>query len=83
MYLIAVLCPPLAVLMCGKPFQAMLNCLLCLLLYLPGLIHAVAVVAEHKSNERNAAIVGAIRGGRRRSSYSEPPPDSGNPFDFG
>lgn len=78
MYLIAVLCPPLAVLLCGKPVQAVVNLFLCLLLFLPGMIHAIAVVAEHKSSERNAALVGAIRGRRRYS----PPSDNGNPFDF-
>ena len=35
-YILAVLLPPLAVLMCGKPFQFILNIFLTLLLWLPG-----------------------------------------------
>ena len=52
MYLLAVLLPPLAVLICGKPVQALINLLLCLLLYIPGIIHAVMVVNEYKADRR-------------------------------
>ena len=44
LYLVAVLLPPLAVLLAGKPFQAILNLVLTLLFYVPGLIHALFVV---------------------------------------
>lgn len=37
MYFIAVLFPPLAVLLCGKPVQALLNCVLTLFLWIPGI----------------------------------------------
>lgn len=43
-YLIAIICPPFAVLMAGKRKQAWINLLLTVLLYIPGLIHAVTVV---------------------------------------
>jgi uncharacterized membrane protein YqaE (UPF0057 family) len=43
-YLIAVICPPFAVLIAGKRKQAWINLLLTVLLYIPGLIHAVSVV---------------------------------------
>lgn len=56
MYLVAILCPPLAVLFCGKPFQAILNLVLTLLFYVPGLIHALIVVSEVKSNERSKKL---------------------------
>ncbi|MDQ7094219.1 YqaE/Pmp3 family membrane protein [Desulfosporosinus sp. PR] len=52
MYFLAIICPPLAVLLCGKPIQAILNLVLSLLFYFPGLIHALMVVSEKKSNER-------------------------------
>ncbi|MDP4158364.1 MAG: YqaE/Pmp3 family membrane protein [Bacillota bacterium] len=52
LYLIAILCPPLAVALCGKPMQAVLNFFLSLLFYFPGLIHAFSVVGEKKANER-------------------------------
>lgn len=52
MYLLAVVCPPLAVLIYGKPIQALLNFVLSLCLYIPGLIHAIMVVSEHKADKR-------------------------------
>jgi len=41
MYLLAILLPPVAVLMCGKPLQAFINLILCLFLYIPGMVHAI------------------------------------------
>lgn len=52
MYLLAILCPPLAVLIVGKPVQAFLNLILTILLWLPGAIHAILVVNEKKADER-------------------------------
>ena len=52
MYLLAILLPPVAVLICGKPIQALINVVLCFLLYIPGIIHAVMVVNEYKADER-------------------------------
>jgi uncharacterized membrane protein YqaE (UPF0057 family) len=40
------------VLLCGRPFLAILNCFPTLLLYFPGMIHALFIVNEHKANER-------------------------------
>ena len=56
MYLIAILLPPLAVLICGKPFQAFINLLLCCLLIIPGIVHAIFVVHEYKADQRAAKI---------------------------
>lgn len=44
MYLLAVLCPPLAVLFSGKPFQALLNLILTCIFWLPGAIHALSLI---------------------------------------
>jgi uncharacterized membrane protein YqaE (UPF0057 family) len=65
-YILAVLLPPLAVLMCGKPFQFILNIFLTLLLWLPGTIHAILVVNawEHK---RHLGELAAIAGAARRT----------------
>lgn len=52
MYFLAVICPPLAVLLVGKPVQAVLNLILSLFFYVPGLIHAIMVVSEHKADKR-------------------------------
>jgi uncharacterized membrane protein YqaE (UPF0057 family) len=61
LYLLAVLLPPLAVLLCGKPFQAVINLLLTLLLWVPGVIHAVLVVHNHYSDKRTDRIVREMR----------------------
>lgn len=52
MYLLAVLLPPVAVLLCGKPFQAFFNFILTLFFWLPGAIHACFVVADRKQEKR-------------------------------
>jgi uncharacterized membrane protein YqaE (UPF0057 family) len=52
LYLIAILLPPLAVLLTGRPLQALLNLFLTLLFYFPGMLHAILVVNEYKSDQR-------------------------------
>lgn len=60
MILLAILLPPVAVLLCGKPVQALLNILLCLLLWFPGIIHAVLVVNARNADRRNKALIEAM-----------------------
>jgi uncharacterized membrane protein YqaE (UPF0057 family) len=55
--LLAVLCPPAAVLLLGKPSQTVVNLGLTLLLYFPGLWHALSVVDRHKTRRRNETLV--------------------------
>lgn len=43
-YLIAIICPPFAALIAGKRKQALVNLLLTVLFYIPGLIHALSVI---------------------------------------
>lgn len=52
MYLLAILLPPVAVLFCGKPIQALINIPLCLLFWLPAVVHAILIV-NTRANERN------------------------------
>jgi uncharacterized membrane protein YqaE (UPF0057 family) len=52
LYLLAILLPPLAVLLTGRPLQAVLNLFLTLLFYFPGMLHAVLVVNEYKADQR-------------------------------
>ena len=59
MYLLAVVLPPVAVLCCGKPIQALLNIFLTLCVYFPGMIHAIAVVSSHKADQRAKQITQA------------------------
>lgn len=60
MYLLAIICPPLAVLLCGKPIQALLSIGLTILGLLPGIIHACFVVSSHKADKRNEKLISAM-----------------------
>lgn len=64
LYLIAILAPPLAVLLCGKPVQFLLNLLLCLFFWIPGMVHAALVVHSHLEDKRTREIVAAIERNR-------------------
>lgn len=59
-YLLAILLPPLAVLICGKPIQALLNLILTLFFWVPGAVHAVLVVNNYYEDRRARQIVDAI-----------------------
>jgi uncharacterized membrane protein YqaE (UPF0057 family) len=52
LYFLAILLPPLAVLLCGKPFSAVVNLVLTCFYWAPGAIHAVLVVNSHKNDKR-------------------------------
>ncbi|MGG4218831.1 YqaE/Pmp3 family membrane protein [Paenibacillus jamilae] len=65
-YLLAIILPPLAVLFCGKPGQALLNLILCLFGWLPGIIHAIVVVNNHKADKRTDRLIEAIQQGQHR-----------------
>jgi len=60
-YFLALVLPPLAVLLCGKPFQALLNLFLTLCLWFPGALHACLVVNAHLADRRAERIVHALR----------------------
>lgn len=64
LYLIAILLPPLGVLLAGKPFQALFNVLLTALLYVPGLLHALLVVHNHYADRRTQRLIKETRGAR-------------------
>jgi len=57
MYLLALVLPPVAVLIAGKPFQAFLNLFLLALGYVPGAIHAILVVREYKEDKKIERLV--------------------------
>jgi uncharacterized membrane protein YqaE (UPF0057 family) len=61
MYLLAIILPPVAVLACGKPGQALLSLFLTLLGWFPGIIHACFVVSSYKADQRTQALVSAIQ----------------------
>jgi uncharacterized membrane protein YqaE (UPF0057 family) len=57
LYLLAILLPPVAVFLCGKPIQGLLNILLTLCFWLPGAIHALLVVSSTQADRRAQQIV--------------------------
>jgi uncharacterized membrane protein YqaE (UPF0057 family) len=62
LYLAAVLLPPLAFFLCGKPFQAILSIvLMCTVLgWIPAIIWAVFVVNSHLADKRTDRLIKAI-----------------------
>ena len=60
-YILAIFLPPVAVLLVGKPFQALINLFLCLLLWIPGVIHAILVINSAKANARAERIIRETR----------------------
>ena len=66
LHLLAILLPPLAVRICGRREQFRLNCLLTLLFWLPGMIHALWVVSELAPDD-HARHVRRVRSARRRN----------------
>ena len=68
--LLAVLCPPAAVMLTGRPSQAAVNLVLTLLFYFPGLLHALCVVGQHKTRRRNETLMRLVALYDSRPSYS-------------
>lgn len=60
LYLFAIILPPLAVLLCGRPISAVLNVGLCLLIWFPGVIHAIMIVNEYKADRRMDRMTKAL-----------------------
>lgn len=61
LYLLAILLPPVAVLVAGKPVQAVLNIFLTLMLWVPGMIHAIMVISSYHADKRTGRLEKAIR----------------------
>lgn len=57
---LAVLCPPLAVLATGSPSRAAANLGLTLLFYVPGVVNALAEVERHALGRRYDAVMRAL-----------------------
>lgn len=64
-YLLCIVLPPVAVLLKGKPVQAVLNLLLTLLSWFPGVIHAILVVNNANADKRNKKLIKEIRKSNR------------------
>jgi len=63
LYFLAILLPPVAVFLAGgRPMQALLNLVLTLLGWIPGVIHAFLVVGEYKADKRAERVAKIQRG---------------------
>ena len=85
LYFIALFCSPLALLLAGKPVQALLNAILYVLAFiglaaffvpgvlcwLLGVVHAFAVISSQKADRRAERIAAAVR---QRNPSDRPPP---------
>jgi uncharacterized membrane protein YqaE (UPF0057 family) len=58
--LLAVVCPPLAVLTSGTASQAAANAGLTLLLFIPGVIHALGIVEKHNVERQYESVFQAM-----------------------
>jgi uncharacterized membrane protein YqaE (UPF0057 family) len=59
-YFLALVLPPVAVLI-TRPGQIILNIILCILGWVPGMIHALIVVGSYEADKRNEKLIKAIR----------------------
>ena len=80
LYLLAIFCAPLALLLIGKWFQAILNLVLYVaalvlvitiflshfgfIVWVVGVVHAVLVINSHRVDQRAKAIIAATRDNR-------------------
>lgn len=89
--LLAIVCPPLAVLLCGKPISAVLNAFLCVFFWLPGVFHAWAVVDDLFQDKRTKRIAKPLdriadameEKPRKRAPRATPKPELVNKPDVG
>ena len=64
-YLLAIILPPIAVLLCGTPVQAILNLLLTILFWIPGVVHALFVVHSYLADKRTDRVLEAVEKSRK------------------
>jgi uncharacterized membrane protein YqaE (UPF0057 family) len=57
LFLLAIVCPPLAVLATGSPSRAAANVGLTALLYFPGMIHALNEVDRYSTTRRYDSVM--------------------------
>ena len=69
-YLLAILLPPLAVLLCGKPIQAILNALLTCC-WIPGVIHRCSSFRATRQTAAIASLSQAYRGPRWQGTRTQ------------
>lgn len=60
-YFLCFLFPPLACLSCGKFWATVMSLFLTVLFYVPGVIHAFAVVGQYNADKRQERLVKELR----------------------
>jgi len=61
MLLLCYICPPLAVLLMGRPFSAFLNLILTTIFFwIPGIKHALSCYADYKLQQQHSNLVDAV-----------------------
>lgn len=60
-FVLAIFLPPVAVFLCGKPVQALLNILLTLCFWVPGVLHAMYVVMRTDADNRNKKLMREVK----------------------
>jgi uncharacterized membrane protein YqaE (UPF0057 family) len=61
LYVVAFFLPPIAVLLSGKPIQALVNFFLCFLFWIPAVVHALLIVRDHYADRRARRIIKAVK----------------------
>lgn len=59
-YILAIFLPPIAVLTTGRIGSAILNFFLCLLFWIPGIIHAMVVISDYKTDKKMKRMLRAM-----------------------
>src|SRR5579859_1603787 len=72
-YFWAIVLPPVAVLMCGKPFQFLLNIVLTCCFVIPGMLHALMVVSQFNGDQRHREMLMALGGNRASKAKATSP----------
>ena len=60
-FLLALILPPVAVLLCGKPVQAVLNLILTMCFWIPGVVHALFIVNNDLADRRAEKMMAAVK----------------------
>lgn len=60
-YILCIFLPPVAVLLVGKPIQALINLVLTLCFWVPGVVHAILVVNGAKADKRTDRLIKEMR----------------------
>ncbi len=64
LYILAFFLPPVAVLLSGRPIQALINFFLCFLFWIPAVVHALLIARDYYEDRRARRIMKAIRTSR-------------------